>query len=128
MSERKAASATNGNPDPKDSGSVAGKKAPSESRQAFTRTRDIAKPGKRVTEVIDRTGPGRESRDSLDPDVINALHAAGDTIKSAGDLAGSINQIGATVGGAAYVLRKGLNKVKGNKSKTTDTTDNSHRE
>lgn len=66
----------------------------------------------RRTKEVKRDVENR-SADVSGPDVINALHVAGNTIKSAGDLAGAVNNIGATVAGASIVAKKTLGKLKG---------------
>ena len=84
--------------------------------------RGIADHDKRITGVMDSTGPGETRRGSLDPDTII------NTVKTVGEVAGSINNIGVTVGGAAYALKKGVDKIKGDKNKHTGTGDSSNKE
>ena len=84
--------------------------------------RDIAVPDKRITGVRDSAGLGEVRKYSLDPDIII------NTVKTVGEVAGSINNIGVTVGGAAYALKKGVDKIKGDKNKHTGTGDSSNKE
>ena len=69
----------------------------------------------------DNTGSSEEIREISGPDVIHA-------IKTAGDVAGSLNNIGVTVGGVAYIAKKGLYKIMGDKDNHPGTGDASDKE
>ncbi len=90
--------------------------------------RDIAVPDKRITEVRDSAGPGEVRKDSLDPDIINAIAAAGDAINSAGDVAESLIKIGVAAKGGADIAKKGLEKIKGDKDNNAGSGDASDKE
>ena len=65
---------------------------------------------------------------SLDPDIINAITAAGDAINSAGDVAESLIKIGVAAKGGADIAKKGLEKIKGDKDNNAGSGDASDKE
>ena len=69
----------------------------------------------------DNTGSSEEIREISGPDIITAIN-------SAGEVAGSLNNIGVTLGGVAYGVKKGLDKIKGDKDNRPGTGDASDKE
>lgn len=121
MSEQKTNSAKLEEADGKSSGSVTGANASQGLRRTIAEPRDNPNTDKRVTRARDVIRPGGSKKDSLGPDIVDAINVAGDVIKEAGDVAGSINNIAVTAGGTAYAIKKGLEKIRGDKNKNSET-------